>query len=113
MPESPHSPRAFLIVIRQVFPLDQEMISVGRGLDNTLVIDDPSVSRSHVQITATPEGFRVQDLGSTGGTYVNGRQVDQRHLHSGDILSLAGVSILFVEDTPKPLDTSQLRNLNL
>jgi pSer/pThr/pTyr-binding forkhead associated (FHA) protein len=102
---------AFLIVIRQIFPLDRETVKVGRGLENQLVIDDPSVSRQHVNIHTSSGEVVIQDLDSSGGTYVNGKQVTQELLRSGDIISLAGVTMLYVEDHPQPMDTSRLRFL--
>ena len=113
MEKKDQDPKAFLIVIRQIYPLDKDKIRVGRGLDNQLMIDEPSVSRDHMQVVSTEGGFQVQDLGSSGGTFVNGEKIDQRPLISGDIISLAGVTMLFIEDSPMPLDTSRLRQLQL
>jgi pSer/pThr/pTyr-binding forkhead associated (FHA) protein len=113
MEKKNQEPKAFLIVIRQIHPLAEGKIRVGRGLDNQLTIDDPSVSRDHMQVVSTEGGFLIQDLGSTGGTFVNGEKIDRRPLISGDIISLAGVTMLFIEDSPMPLDTSRLRRLQL
>jgi hypothetical protein len=97
---------AFLIVNSQVFPLDQEVINIGRSLENHLVIDDPSVSRAHAQLIAIKGHFMLFDQNSTGGTYVNGNRVSRSVLNSGDIISLAAVSMLYVEDSPGLLSKS-------
>jgi pSer/pThr/pTyr-binding forkhead associated (FHA) protein len=99
-------PNAFLIVNSQVFPLDQEVINIGRSLENHLVIDDPSVSRAHAQLIAIKNHFMVFDQNSTGGTFVNGKRVSRTVLNSGDIISLAAVSMLYVEDSPGLLSKS-------
>lgn len=99
-------PNAFLIVNSQVFPLDQEVINIGRSLENHLVIDDPSVSRAHAQLIAIKGRFMLFDQNSTGGTYVNGNRTSRSVLNSGDILSLAAVSMLYVEDSPGLLSKS-------
>jgi pSer/pThr/pTyr-binding forkhead associated (FHA) protein len=107
------TPRAaYLIVIRQVFPLDDNRSSIGRSAENNLVIDDPSVSRAHVTIERTGEHYVIYDCGSSGGTYVNRKKISSLELNSGDIISIAGVKMLYVEDSPKPLDTSRLRYLH-
>jgi pSer/pThr/pTyr-binding forkhead associated (FHA) protein len=99
-------PNAFLIVNSQVFPLDQEVINIGRSLENHLVIDDPSVSRAHAQLIAIKNHFMVFDQNSTGGTFVNGKRISRTVLNSGDIVSLAAVSMLYVEDSPGLLSKS-------
>ncbi len=99
-------PNAFLIVNSQVFPLDREVINIGRSLENHLVIDDASVSRAHAQLIAIKGHFMVFDQNSTGGTFVNGKRTTRTVLNSGDIISLAAVSMLYVEDSPGLLSKS-------
>jgi len=47
-------------------------VSVGTAEGNDLVLTDPTISRHHFSITATPEGFQLRDLGSSNGTRVGG-----------------------------------------
>ena len=82
------------------------MINIGRSLENHLVIDDPSVSRAHAQLIAIKNHFMVFDQNSTGGTFVNGKRISRTVLNSGDIVSLAAVSMLYVEDSPGLLSKS-------
>lgn len=92
---------AFLIIDGvKVFPLDKSVINIGRRRDNHLVIDDPRVSRSHAQIRAVTGRFVIFDLQSTGGTFVNGQRVGKFILYPGDVISLAGVSLIFGQDNP-------------
>lgn len=94
---------AFLIVEGvKVFPLKQPVINIGRRLDNTVVVDDPRVSRNHAQLRAIKGRFVVFDLNSTGGTFVNGQRANQSVLYPGDVISLAGVSLIFGQDNPLP-----------
>ncbi len=98
MPEN-----AFLIVEGvKVFPLKSPVINIGRRLDNQLVIDDPRVSRNHAQLRAIKGRFVVFDLNSTGGTFVNGQRASQTVLYPGDVISLAGVALIFGQDNPPP-----------
>jgi len=92
---------AFLIVGgTKVFTLDQMVVNIGRRLDNQVVIDDPRVSRYHAQIRYVRGKFVIFDLNSTGGTYVNGQRASQSVLYPGDVISLAGLPIIFGQDNP-------------
>jgi len=50
-------------------------VVVGRDASADIVIDTPNVSRQHARIEVTEEGYRVTDLGSTNGTWLNGERV--------------------------------------
>jgi hypothetical protein len=97
---APRDRRAFLIVRGQeVFPLEQSVISIGRHSDNHLVITDLRVSRHHAQIRRVGDRYVLFDLNSTGGTYVNGERILQRELQAGDVISLAGVPLIYGEES--------------
>jgi pSer/pThr/pTyr-binding forkhead associated (FHA) protein len=92
---------AFLIVGgTKVFSLDHAVTNIGRRLDNHLVVDDPRVSRYHAQIRYVRGRFIIFDLNSTGGTFVNGQRTTQSALYPGDVISLAGLPIVFGQDNP-------------
>lgn len=94
---------AFLIVDGvKVFPLTQSVVNIGRRLDNQLVIDDPRISRNHAQLRAIKGRFVIFDLNSTGGTFVNGQRTSQSVMYPGDVISLAGVPLVFGQDNPPP-----------
>jgi hypothetical protein len=100
---------AFLIVNGvEIFPLDQPVVNMGRRPDNHLVIDDGRVSRTHAQLRYVHGQFVVFDLDSSGGTFVNGKRVSQWVLHAGDVISLAGVPVVFGQDLPGPGETQEL-----
>ena len=88
---------AYLIVNSRIFPLDQEEVTIGRGLGNHLVLNDSSVSRNHAQVILEEDRFVLQDLDSTNGTTVNGELVKNHMLQSGDIVSIGEVTTLYVE----------------
>jgi len=92
-------PNAFLIVNgTDVFPLEQTVVNIGRHLDNHLVLDDPRVSRRHAQLRAVRGRYIVFDLDSTGGTYVNDRRVARCVLHPQDVISLAGIPLVYAQE---------------
>jgi hypothetical protein len=90
---------AFLIIGgTQVVPLNQSVINIGRRLDNHVIIDDPRVSRAHAQLRIVKGRFVLFDLNSSGGSYVNGERTVQSVLYPGDVISLAGVNLIFGQD---------------
>jgi pSer/pThr/pTyr-binding forkhead associated (FHA) protein len=61
--------------------------TVGRGGQADITIDDPSLSRIHARVTAELDGLlAVDDLGSTNGVLVNGREQLSSYLRAGDIV---------------------------
>jgi hypothetical protein len=68
---------------------------IGRAEDNQIRILDPGISRRHVLITATGEGYTIRDLKSQNGTYLNGERVDERTLVDGDRITLGDVTLVF------------------
>jgi len=105
---------AFLIVEGvKVHPLTESVVNIGRRLENQLVIDDPRVSRNHAQLRAIKGRFVLFDLNSTGGTFVNGQRTSQTVLYPGDVISLAGVALIFGQDNPPPRpDTGNTMPIN-
>ncbi len=92
---------AFLIVHgTKVFPLNKTVVNVGRRIENDLTIDDPRVSRNHAQLRVVNGRYVIFDLNSTGGTYVNSQRSHQSVLYPGDVISLAGVPLIFGQDNP-------------
>jgi pSer/pThr/pTyr-binding forkhead associated (FHA) protein len=56
------------------------------------------VSRHHAQIRLRFGQYVIFDLGSQAGTMVNGKPIQQKALEPGDVISLAGVSLIYVEE---------------
>ncbi len=80
-----------------VIPLESTLLTIGRGLNNDIILEDTRVSRHHAQLRYRARRFWVADLGSTNGTYVNGDQVEERSLRDGDVISLGGLELTFKE----------------
>lgn len=67
------------------FDIPSGRVSIGRAIDNHLVFDDPSLSRKHAVVQQTArDRLELQDLGSSNGTWLNGRKVDTAMAVAGD-----------------------------
>ena len=99
----------------EVFPLRDDVTTIGRGGGVDISLDDPSVSRLHAEIVRRGDHLYVSDLGlSTNGTRVNGRPVGRRVLVDGDVLSF-GVARTRVSGIPVQQDaedTVELRRIS-
>lgn len=85
----------------QEYPLDAEVITIGRDPSVDLVINDPEVSRQHARLTRRGDHFLVQDLGSTNGTFLDGRRLagDPVPLAPGQVITVgSNVSLVFEGD---------------
>jgi hypothetical protein len=99
--KSPRNPQ-LIVNGTQYIPLSRHVINIGRRFDNHIVLDDPRVSRTHAQLRLRFGHYVLFDLGSRGGTLVNDHQVTEYVLKSGDVISLAGVMLVYVEDETNP-----------
>ena len=88
------------------FSLDRPVINVGRRIDNQIILEDAHVSRTHAQLRVRDRRFVIFDLGSTGGTKVNGRKVKQHILRPGDVITISGFRLVYGEDDAGPPDTA-------
>jgi hypothetical protein len=95
--------RPFLILDgRRSVDLDQSVVTVGRGLDNDIILEDPRVSRRHAQLRLRYDHYVLHDLGSHAGTKINGYRVEECVLHSGDVISFGGLQVVYGEDRSTP-----------
>jgi transcriptional regulator with GAF, ATPase, and Fis domain len=74
---------------------DATQVRIGAGPGNDLVLDKPTVSSVHAEITATARGFRLKDLGSTNGTRVGGVRVVDGFLEDGAVVTVGDVALAF------------------
>ena len=95
---------SFKLSVRQgprpnlVFELDGDSYTIGREAGNEIVIEDPQVSRRHATLTRQGASYMLEDIGSTNGTYVNGKRVTAPVLLSnGDMIGLADTIVLAVQ----------------
>lgn len=93
----PKAPKASLDVAgenRRV-PLGAGTISIGRGAENDLVLDDRRVSRRHAEVRLRLGRHTLYDLSSTNGTFVNGKRVTEVALSEGDQITLGAATLIY------------------
>ncbi|ORA09934.1 ATP-binding cassette domain-containing protein [Mycobacterium arosiense] len=71
--------------------------SIGRALNNDIVIHDVLASRHHAFLTPTPTGAEIRDANSSNGTFVNGVKVGSAVLSDGDVVTIGNVDLVFAD----------------
>src|SRR5437867_6517174 len=96
-------------------PLAAAEILIGRKGDADVVLNNQHVSRHHAKLVKTPEGYLIQDLVSTHGTFVNESRIERQVLKHGDKISLGKdrIDLLYFVGEGKPKrgakpDTTQI-----
>jgi DNA-binding NtrC family response regulator len=79
----------------QEFVTTKDRFTIGASHKNDLIVDDPSVSRTHSEIQLIPEGYLIRDLNSTNGTVVQGVKISEAFLNEGADIQLGAVKLLF------------------
>lgn len=80
--------------------LEGAVLTIGRGEDASLPLDDPKASRRHAAISIGADGARIDNLGSRNGVVVNGVRTDSGPLRAGDEIRLGTSRLVVLEMTP-------------
>jgi FHA domain/zinc-ribbon domain len=81
---------------RRMHDLGDDAVTVGRGQESSIFLDDVTVSRKHAEIVHGESGYRIRDVGSLNGTYVNRVRVDAVDLRNGDEIQVGKYRFRFV-----------------
>ena len=81
---------------RRMHDLSDEVVTVGRGQESSIFLDDVTVSRKHAEIVHGERSYRICDVGSLNGTYVNRVRVDAVDLRNGDEIQVGKYRFRFV-----------------
>lgn len=79
-------------------PLRKSIVNIGRGRTNDIVIDDPYVSRQHIQLRLRFGVYTLFDTNSRTGTWVNDMPVREHTLKSGDVIRIGQTRLIYLED---------------
>jgi pSer/pThr/pTyr-binding forkhead associated (FHA) protein len=86
------------------FSLDDGELTIGRSADNTIPLNNPTVSGHHCKVAREGDRFMLRDLGSTNGTRVNAREVKETALRPKDLVQVGNVDFLFNSEVLSPED---------
>lgn len=91
-------PAYLLIDSRRVAQLTRSVTNIGRQRDNDVILDDPFVSRHHLQIRRRGQDYILFDVREQSGTIVNGVLVKEHRLQSGDVVQMGKTVMVFMID---------------
>jgi len=88
----------------EVFPLEEDEVIIGRGEENSIVLNIAEVSRKHSVLTRGEEGYIIKDLDSTNGTFVDKKKVGDKYLlKPGDTIMLGdAIYLTYQADVDPP-----------
>ncbi|MFO0844200.1 MAG: ATP-binding protein [Gemmataceae bacterium] len=89
-----------LIVIKgtdegKQFALTADAVAAGRDSSSRVRLTDTEISRRHAEFVRTPDGYRVRDVGSANGTFVNGQSVRDSLLRPGDHVQIGQTVLVY------------------
>ena len=87
-------------------PLGAPQISLGRHPDNAIVLNHPQVSAHHARLELMQGGYRIVDLHSTNGVYINAQRVSNQFLTAGDEVRIGPYKLTFTGTQLTQLDES-------
>ncbi len=105
VPEAPAEPvlpecAYFIINGKDQCYLNKTIVKIGRRSSSDIQIDDPMVSRDHLQLRAKQGRYLLFDLSSTGGTFVNNQPVKTATLKPGDVVRIGKTLLIYNQDVP-------------
>lgn len=77
------------------FLLDSERTTAGRAADSDIFLDDVTVSRRHAEFGRVGDGYRVVDVGSLNGSYVNRQRIESAVLNPGDEVQIGKYRLVY------------------
>jgi hypothetical protein len=100
--------KAYQFIVRagpnpgKIYPIIKNEVIIGRDPTTDILINDAEVSRHHAVVKLTPEGYTIEDLGSTNGTIINNQRLLGPHiLHTSEIINLGEHISLVFEVVPE------------
>lgn len=85
-------------VVQGEYELSNERLTIGRKPDNDIQIDNLAVSGKHALVITILDDSFLEDLGSTNGTYVNGKLIKKHALKDGDVIAIGKHEMKYVNE---------------
>ncbi|HNI60330.1 MAG TPA: FHA domain-containing protein, partial [Pseudomonadota bacterium] len=101
----------------KTFELKHTSTTIGRGADQMVIVADIAVSRKHLQIHMSGNGYRMQDMGSPNGSMVNGKRQAEGQLVDNDQIEIGNTTMRFehspsraqAEPVPQPMQQPMMQ----
>ena len=98
----------------QVFELTKDEVAIGRDITNDIVINEAEVSRKHARLTLEGDRYKIEDLNSTNGTYINGQRLIGPHvLAVGEVIMFGDNVGMVFDGEPAQPDATAERSVDL
>lgn len=97
VPMNPLNPQ-LIINGDRIEPIVQPVVNIGRSHQNDITIDDPYISRHHLQLRLRFGAYTLFDVESKSGTLVNNVRVTEHRLRTGDVIQIGGTKIVYMTD---------------
>jgi len=75
------------------YTFDKDVVTVGRDPESEIYLDNPGISRHHLRLEKTAQGYYAEDLGSANGSYLNDEPVRRELLKTDDVLRIGKFSL--------------------
>ena len=85
-------------VVQGEYELSKERLTIGRKAENDITIDNLAVSGKHALVISILDDSFLEDLGSTNGTYVNGKLVKKHALKDGDVVAIGKHELKYINE---------------
>jgi len=92
-------------IVQNKFSLGEKTLSIGRGTDNDIQLDDKTVSANHAWLEWHPadderthSGYRLIDLNSTNGCFVNEEKILEQDVQHNDIVRIGFIAFRFIDE---------------
>ncbi len=76
------------------FPLDKQLITIGRTAENDLVVNERFISRRHALLTKLNDAITLEDMGSTNGIYIDGKKITKAKVEVGESFTLGEMDFI-------------------
>lgn len=97
-------PNAHLLINDAPFALSSTLTTIGRSRDNNIVLEDAYASRHHAQIRLRAGIYTLFDTQSGSGTLINGVEVKEHRLQSGDVIRIGRTTLVYIDSTLDDID---------
>lgn len=88
--------------VKEEYQLDENELTIGRSEENKIILKNETVSRKHAIVKKENNQYKIADLGSSNGTFVNDKKIKEKALSKGDEIKVGKFVLKFLAEGPCP-----------